>query len=95
VGAYLEEKMATIAGIKKITKAQAKRRLDEIAGLINQLHVLGEISFGKGTYIYFEAEGSAYLMREEAPNDAELTASQRQEKIIASSKTCLFDCGAW
>lgn len=80
---------------RKLTVKQAEARLDEIAQLINELHVLARASFDPKAYIYFESEGSAHLMRAEGPNDAEATCSERQSKIIASSKFCCFDCGAW
>jgi hypothetical protein len=80
-----------------MNQTQLKRRLNQIADLINALDADLVEQYGEGAHLYFEAEGVIYALKPE-PEEHRLrdpTLKQRQERIITDSRWCKFDCGAW
>lgn len=72
---------------------QLLTKLNKIADLINETHGILVAEYGKGSTLYFEADGAIHAMKPEESFSA--NASARQALVVATSKHCTFDCGGW
>lgn len=67
-------------------------KLDKLAKLANELNAEAKALYGPEGNLFFEADGTFYLM----DGDANGSSSERQEHVKAQSTVyCNMGCGAW
>ncbi|MFM0608646.1 hypothetical protein PQR05_29370 [Paraburkholderia sediminicola] len=77
-----------------MTKTQLKKRLNEIAELVNHLDDDLKAQFGEQAFVFFEADGNIHAMKGDADPDRG-SMRERQKFIVASSGQSAHAVGAW